>query len=154
VPPVPPAGAGWNQAPGAAPKKRRLTWLWILIPTLIVFTVATVVVIVFAVKLIAEPIDTTNDYYSALKHHEYDDAYDQLCGALQTRYSQEDFNSIQRSDEGTKGSVTSYQFNEFHIENDDSTVTGDVDRGDTNYNVRVDLRKEDGDWKICGIRER
>ncbi len=136
------------------PKKRRLTWVWILIPVLLVLAVSTVVVIVFAVRLIAEPIDTTNDYYADLKDGDYNDAYDQLCSSLQARYSPQDFIAIQRSDEGTKGRVSSYDFHEFHLEDDISTVTGDVDRGATRYDVRVQLHKEDGDWKICAIRER
>ncbi len=152
--PVPPAAAGWNQPPAAAPKKRRLTWLWILIPTLLVFLVATVVVIVFAVKLVAKPIDTTNDYYSALKSGQYDDAYNELCSPLQSRYSEQDFADLQRSDARTKGRVTGYDFHEFHIENGDSTVTGQVSRGSTDYDTTVGLRKESGDWKICSIRER
>jgi hypothetical protein len=171
-PPAPPAwgtpGAGWTPPPGATPppatgggwtpgpppRKRRLTWLWILIPVLLVFAASTVVVIVFAVRLVLGPVQTTNDYYADLRDRDYPSAYDRLCSAVRSEISETRFEQIQRSDVATKGSIEDYDFSSSHIENDDATTTGTVRRAGQEYDARIELRKEDGDWRICAVRER
>jgi hypothetical protein len=152
---VPPtaAGGGWTQ-PGAAPRKRRLTWVWILIPVLLVFVVSTVVVIVFAVRLLTGPIQTTNDYYADLRDGQYVAAYSELCSGVRGDLTQADFVDLQRSDARTKGRVTSFDFHSFEIHNHTAVTTGTVDRGGSQYDSHVGLRKEGGDWKVCSVHER
>ncbi len=128
--------------------------MWILIPTLLVFLASLVVVIVFAVKLLTGPVQTTNDYYADVRDGRYVAAYGQLCSPLQRRISQSDFIDIQRSDNQSKGRISSYDFHSFHIENSIATVTGTVERGGSSYDARVGLRKESGDWKVCSVSER
>src|SRR5262245_31309515 len=66
--PGPPGGAAtWAPPPGPPPKKRRLTWLWILIPLMFVLVAATVVTVIFGVKLFIGPIDATDDYYANIR---------------------------------------------------------------------------------------
>lgn len=151
--PTPPAGAGgWT--PGPKPKKRRLTWLWILIPVLLVFVASTVVVIVFVVKLALGPVQTTNDYYADLHHRDYSAAYGKLCFAIQRDIPESRYIALQRSDARSKGAVEDYDFSSSHIENGNATTTGTVVRAGQEYNATIGLRKEDGDWKVCSIRER
>ncbi len=148
----PTAPGGWQ--PGPPPKKRRLTWLWILIPVLLVLVASTVVVIVFAVRLVLGPVQTTNDYYADLKDRDYTAAYGELCAAIQREITPTRFEQIQRSDVATKGTIEDYDFSSSHIHNDTATTTGTVRRAGQDYDARIGLRKEDGDWKICSVRER
>jgi hypothetical protein len=119
-----------------------------------VFLASTIVVIVFAVKLITGPVETTNTYYSDLKHQQYADAYTELCGSLRAQISQAGFIQLQQGDERTKGRVTSYDFSSSDIRDHSAIVDGTVQRGGSRYDARLALRKENGDWKICGVRER
>jgi hypothetical protein len=152
--PIPPAAGGGGWTPGPAPRKRRLTWLWILIPVLLVFVASAVVVIVFAVRLVLGPVQTTNDYYADLQHRDYSSAYGRLCSDVRSAVSEPRFEQIQRSDEATKGAIEDYDFSSSHIDNDSATTTGTVERSGQEYDARIELRKEDGDWKICAVRER
>ena len=154
--PFRPGGAGWNQPPGPAPKKRRLTWLWILIPMLLVFTRRD-----RGRHRVRGEADRRADRHDErlLRRRsstsEYDDAYDELCGALQTRYAQEDFNSTpaqRREHEGHASRRTTSTSSTSRTTTPPSPVTSTAATPTTTS--RVDLRKEDGDWKICGIRER
>jgi hypothetical protein len=144
-------------------KKRRLTWLWILIPVLLVFVASFVVIVVFAVKLIGGPIEATNDYYADLKAERYAESYDHLCASLQDEYTQDQFVNLLQGQTRAKGRVEDYDFHESDLNSNDdtddeifsdSTVTGTVDRGNATYDTRVRLRKEDGDWKVCAVSER
>lgn len=152
APPAAP-GAGWTPPPAGA-KKRRLTWLWILIPVLVVLVASTVVVIVFAVRLITGPVGTTNDYYADLRDGRYAAAYSELCTSVRVRISQSDFIDIQRGDEQTKGRVSSFDFHSSEVHDDTATTSGTVDRGGSTYDARVGLQKQGGEWKICAVRER
>jgi hypothetical protein len=154
VAPTPPAAAGGGWTPGPKPKKRRLTWLWILIPVLLVFVASTVVVIVFVVKLALGPVQTTNDYYADLHHRDYAAAYGKLCFAIQRDVPEGRYIALQASDARSKGAVDDYDFSSSHIENGNATTTGTVTRAGQQYNATIGLRKENGDWKVCSIRER
>jgi hypothetical protein len=164
APPTAP-GAGWvPPGPGAGPppKKRRLTWLWFLIPTLVVFVAAFVVIIVFAVKLVGGPIEATNDYYADVKAARYASAYDHLCSSQRVNYTRRQFADLLSRDAQSKGRVEEYDFHDSELNSDDdgdtvfsdATVKGTVRRSGTDYETRVRLRKEDGDWKVCAVLER
>ncbi len=83
-------GGGW-QPPAPPVKKRRLTWLWILIPVLLVFATSVVLIAVFAVRAIVGPIEATDDYFSALRDERYATAYDLRCTSYQAQISEADF---------------------------------------------------------------
>ena len=133
VPPVAPAG-GWldGQTPGPAPKKRRLTWLWILIPVLLVF-VASVVVDHRLRGEARSPArsrrrTTTTPTSSA---GDYAAAYDQLCCALAARHhTQSQFVDLQRSDAQSKGAVEDYNFTSSELHSNDNNDDDDTVRRD------------------------
>lgn len=162
VPGAPVAGgpsdpsAAWTQVGAApAPKKRRLTWLWILIPVLLVFIGATAVAITFGVKILVGPVDATNEYYAGLHDQNYSAAYEHLCAPLQDRYTESQFVDLQHGDEQSYGQVTSYSFDNSDIRNSRAYTTGTVSRSSSRTRrYEVTLVKEDGDWKVCGIRQR
>jgi hypothetical protein len=146
VPGAPPAASGW-EPPAPAVKKRRLTWLWILIPVLLVFVTSVVLIAVFAIRAIVGPIETTDDYFTALRDQNYSKAYDLRCAAFKAQISEPDF--AQR--EQANGSVSDFNINDFQRQNDTTTTEGDVTRSGVSYHVTVRLEKEDGDWKVCEI---
>ncbi|MGZ4802534.1 MAG: Rv0361 family membrane protein [Acidimicrobiia bacterium] len=154
MPPPAGPGGGWApQGPVVAPKKRRLTWLWFLIPILVVFLAAATVAIVFGVKLFTGPVDATNDYYAELKVGNYARAYTHLCSDLQVRYTVSEFDQLQRNDARTLGRIRAYKFDTSNFENGDVFVRGTVIRSPFNqHRIEVRLVREDSDWKVCSVR--
>lgn len=127
--------------------------MWILIPVLLVFVTSSVVVVVFATKLISAPIQATNDYYADLRAGHYLAAYNQMCDRRQRNLPYTDF----RAQQSAAGGVDSYDFTGIDFPNADSIVdiiaTGTVDRGGFTYDARVGLTREDDDWKVCSVQE-
>jgi hypothetical protein len=142
-----PVDPGW-QPPQPPAKKRRLTWLWILIPILAVFAVSVILIIVFAVRAIVGPIEATDDYFSALRDQHYAEAYDRRCTSFQAQISEQDFALREQQN----GPVRDFDINSFDRSDDTATTEGDVTRAGLRYHVRVRLEKEGGDWKVCDIR--
>src|SRR6476619_929762 len=122
-PGAPPAGSGWEHPP-APGKKRSLAWLWILIPVLLVFLTSVVLIVVFAVRAIVGPIETTDDYFTALRDQNYSEAYDLRCAAFKAQISEPDF--AQR--EQANGPVRKFDINGIDRNNDSATTEGDVTR--------------------------
>jgi hypothetical protein len=161
--PGPPAGTpGWGQPGGAPPKKRRLTWLWLLIPLMAVLVAATVVAGIFGVKLFTAPVDATNGYYADLSAGRYDQAYARLCSPAQRAFSESRFVQSQERDERAQGRISSYDFDDVELGDDndfdtgyiDATVKGTVVRDGRSTDVIVGLRHEDGDWHVCATARR
>jgi hypothetical protein len=159
--PVPPqaAASGWQQPVGPAPKKRRLTWLWILIPVLIVLLGSTAVVGVYAARLAIEPIDASNEYLADLKAGRYDEAYRQLCTPARFAQTNVMFRDRQLALEDARGPITSYDISgiEFPDNNTSDVIdvitTGTVVRNGTTYDIRISLSREDGEWTVCSTSE-
>ncbi len=149
ITPPAPAASGWEPPPPPV-KKRRLTWLWILIPVLAVFAVSVVLIVVFAVRAIVGPIESTNDYFSALRDEKYSAAYDLRCAAFKAQISEPDFAQREQSN----GRVRDFNITEFDRTGNRATTNGDVTRAGIDYHVTVRLVREDGDWKVCEIAAR
>lgn len=141
-----PGGADWSQPP-APPKKRRLTWLWFLIPVLLVFAVSVVLIIVFAVRAVIGPIEATDDYFALLRQERYAEAYKERCNEFRDQLTQNDF--VRR--EQASGRVGDFDIDSFDRSDDTATTEGTASRAGIDFKVKVTLRKEDGDWKVCGI---
>jgi flagellar basal body-associated protein FliL len=162
--PGPPAGTpGWSDPGGPPPKKRRLTWLWLLIPLMLVFVAATVVVVVFGVKLFTEPVDATNDFYADLSAARYEEAYAQLCTPAQRAFSEAQFVQNQERTEQTQGRISRYNFDNVEFSNTDddfesdvidATVKGTITREGREFDVVVGLQHEDGEWRVCASANR
>jgi hypothetical protein len=153
-PPGQPAGPAGGRPP---PRKRRLTWLWFLIPVLVVFLASATVVAVFGVKLYEQPIDATNDYYAAIRGGRYSDAYNQLCSSRRFTITQSDFVAQQTRENDAKP-LDSYDFIGLDFpKSDDSSIdiitTGSVTRNGVDHDVRVGMVREDDDWRVCEINE-
>jgi hypothetical protein len=161
--PGPPAATpGWGQPGGASPRKRRLTWLWFLIPLLVVLVAATVVSGIFGVKLFTEPVDATNDFYADLSSGRYEEAYARLCSPAQRAFSESQFVQSQQREERAQGRISSYDFDDIELGDDngfnddviDATVKGTIVREGRSFDVVVGLRHEDGDWRVCATSRR
>ncbi len=158
--PTPPGTAGgWQPPSGPVPKRRRLTWLWILIPVLLVLVASTVVVGVFATRLAIEPVDASNEYLAKLKAGRFDAAYASLCAPA--RLGETDVAALERRRADDLGRITSYDITgiEFPNSNDandviDIITTGTVVRGGFTYDIRVYLSRENDEWRVCSTSER
>jgi hypothetical protein len=134
-----------------------LTWLWILIPVLVVFLASSTVIGVFGVKLYTQPIDATNEYYAAIRAGRYDDAYQQLCAARRFESTLTTFEATQTRENNARP-IVSYDFIALDFpKNDNSSIdiitTGTVNRNGFDHDVRVGLVREDDEWRVCRIEE-
>jgi hypothetical protein len=157
--PVPPGGAGGGWQPTGAPvKKRRLTWLWILIPVLVILVTSTVVVGVYAVRLAVEPIDATNEYLADLSAGRYGAASENLCRFALVGGT----NALERQQQRDNelGRITAWDIDGIEFPNDgtseliDVFTTGSVVRNGVTYDIRVGLSREDDEWKVCTVSEK
>jgi hypothetical protein len=147
--PVPPAPLTSEPGGPAPVRKRRLTWLWILIPVLFVFLASLVLVIVFGIRLFVGPLLATEDYFEALRERDYAEAYSDRCASFQRGTSLQEF-------EDAHGNLT---FGDFEFDNledldlggDEATARGTVEVDNQRIDVDVDLEREDGDWKVCRV---
>jgi len=149
----PPAGPGGVQPP----RKRRLTWVWFLIPVLIVFLASSTVVGVFGVKLYEQPIDATNRYYAAIRAGRYEDAYRQLCATRRFATTVSAFAATEQRANDARP-ITAYDFIGLDFPKDanseiDIITTGTVTRNGFDHDTRVGLVREDDEWRVCTIEE-
>jgi hypothetical protein len=129
---------------------------------MVVLVGATVVVGVFGVKLFTEPVDATNDFYADLRAGRYEQAYASLCSPAQHAFSESQFVRSQEREEQAQGRITSYDFdnvdlgddNDFNDDIIDATVKGTIVRDGRSLDVVVGLRHEDGDWHVCATSRR
>ena len=128
-----------------------MTWLWILIPTLLIFVAATVVVIVFAFQLVVRPIEATEDYFAAAPRRAL---RLRVQRALRVVPGAGDASDEFVNRERVAGPVRDFDIDDFDTDGDDATTEGTVERGGDVYDVTVHLEKEDGDWKVCEIEAR
>jgi hypothetical protein len=158
TPPPPPPGtpgggpvdpAGWEPPPTPV-KKRRLTWLWILIPVLLVCATSVIVIAVFAIRAIVGPIEATDDYFAALRDERYAAAYDLRCTSFQAQITEADFTTREQQN----GPVRDFDIDSFDTNDDTATTEGEVTRSGIKYDVTVHLEKEGDDWKVCEIEAR
>jgi len=139
-------------------KKRRLTWLWILIPVLVVLVASTAVVGVYGVRLALEPIDETNEFLADISAGRYDEAYEDMCAAA--RFAGDNPLGRQEQLDNEVGPITSWDINGIEFSDDDVSdvidviTTGTVVRNGTLYDIRVGLSREDDEWRVCTAVER
>jgi hypothetical protein len=111
----------------------------------------TVTLIVFAVQSVVAPVQATNDYLSAIQDRRYEDAYQLTCRSTRPTYAQ--FLAAVRQQERQEGPITDYNVDNSELNENSRAITrGTITRGGTTYDLRVDLRKEDGDWHVCSAR--
>jgi hypothetical protein len=127
-------------------KKRRLTWLWILIPVLALFVVSLVLVGVFAWRL-ASPVDATNEYLALLRDRRFASAYTQRCDAFRAAVPLNEFAGGSES----LPAIRHYDIDDVEPGWNDATTRGTVELSDRVIDVTVKLEREDGDWTICEV---
>jgi hypothetical protein len=130
---------------------------------MLVFVAATVVVVVFGVKLFTEPVDATNDFYADLSAARYEEAYAKLCSPAQRAFSEAQFVQNQERTEQSQGRISRYDFDNVEFSNTDddfksdvidATVKGTITRDGRTFDVVVGLQHEDGEWRVCASANR
>ncbi len=158
-----PGAPAWGDPAARPPKKRRLTWLWFLIPLMLVFVAATVVTVVFGVKIFTEPVDATNDYYADLSAGRYEAAYARLCTPAKRAFSESAFVAEPGTGRArrTAASPTTTSTTSSWATTATSTATrstppsrGPSTRDGRTFDVAVGLQHEDGEWHVCAIGRR
>ncbi len=163
TPPVPPMP---NYGP--PPQKKSLRGLWItlaIVGGLLVLVcggcvVASIAGIGFFAKSIAGPTATTNVYYQNIKDKNYDQAYNYLDTNMTTTQgqplTQSLFRDTARALDSTTGQVTNFSQTSVNTDSTNgvntATVVMSVTRNDgSSYKVTLQLKEEDGAWKIIGF---
>ena len=154
---APPGGPppGWDTSP--RPRRRR-RWVWVLVVVCLGVVGLGVAGITLFVTIQKPVIDAASDFLNDVADEDYDAAYALLCEEDQDAFSEEGFAEFARS-EPTLARLDdpSVNFLDVNIDGDDATVGFDPEAGESDSDSDFDetyelnLRKEDGDWKVCGL---
>jgi hypothetical protein len=155
---APPEGPppGWETAPPHPRRRRR--WVWVLVG------VVTLIVALFGVGIglfitIQKPvIDAASAFLDDVADGDYGSAYAELCEEDRDALSEEGFAEFART-EPTLARLDdpSVNFLGVDINGDEATVDFDPEAGensdDTDFDesYELELQKEDGDWRVCGL---
>ena len=148
-------------------KKSSLRWLWItlaIVGGLLVLTcggcvIASVAGIGYFAKTIAGPTATANVYYQNIKDQTYDQAYNYLDTNMTTTTGQQltstVFTEMAQAQDAAKGPVTAFSQTSVNTDSTNgvntATVVMSVTRNGSSYDVTLQLREENGAWKIVAF---
>ena len=147
-------------------KKSSLRWLWItlaIVGGLLVLVcggcaIASYAGIGYFAKTIAGPSVAANSYYQNIKDQNYDQAYTYLdtSGTVQSQFvNASSFAQVAKAQDQVKGPVTA--FSQTNISTDSTngvntaSVTMSVTRNGPAYAVQLQLKEENGVWKIISF---
>jgi hypothetical protein len=125
----------------------------VLVLSLVAIVVlAGVTATIFGFKL-KPPLDAANDYMSALAHHDYDDAFAQLCPANRVDASPSSLARTLQNDRLFRN-LEDWDITPFDVNRDGSRASVEVDlRPDDSDEpdiLTIELEKVDGTWRPCG----
>ncbi|MGH9026032.1 MAG: hypothetical protein ACRDWD_07945 [Acidimicrobiia bacterium] len=152
--PAPPAGPppGWDieQRP-----RRRRRWVWVLVSMCAVIALLFGAGIGLFVTRQKPVIDAANAFLDDVAAGRFETAYDDLCVGDRDSFSEEEFASF-ASSEPTLARLDepTVNFLGIDVNGDRATVDFDPegnDSDDFDDNFELELRKEDGDWRVCGL---
>ncbi|HLI05056.1 MAG TPA: hypothetical protein VKV40_00640 [Ktedonobacteraceae bacterium] len=156
---APPMQGGYMPPPPQSqPQKKSLRWLWItlgIIGGIIVLgCIGCGITAALGVGFFAKTIGPTvvaDEYYTALKNQDYVQAYSywdtsSITSVRGQQVTEETFAALARAVDRLKGPVTSFvaQPNP----SDPSQVTVQVTRDGTPYDVQLQFKQVNGNWKI------
>lgn len=133
---------------GMPPKKKRRWWLWILISFLALMMLCGLGIggcTYWAISKTKPAFDATNKFYKAATKGEDLEPY--ICKDKDAEEMAQDFEDA--NDE--RGELTSYNFNGYANEDGTVTISGKVRRDGESQYVEVEVRKENGKYKVCDI---
>ena len=162
VPPLPPVQPipGFPQPmtpPNAQPKKRKFV-KWIIIGFIsLLFTCGLGLggCTYFVVSNTKPSVDAVNDFYKALQQDRQIDNF--ICRGDKNGDDISDFVQYLDDLEDQYGNIDSYDFKSYSNNNGRVVIEGTVRRSFKNRTENLEARlvvvKENGDYKICGIKE-
>ena len=166
--PSPPMYGGTPPMPnyGQPQKKSSLRWLWItlaIVGGLLVLgcggcAIASYAGIGYFAKAIAGPSVAVNAYYQNIKDKNYDQAYTYLdtSGTVQSQFvNASSFAQVAQAQDQVKGPVTAYSQTNISTDSNNgvntANVTMSVTRNGSAYAVQLQLKEENGVWKITSF---
>jgi hypothetical protein len=141
---------GWDLAP--RPRRRR-HWVWVLVGTCAVIAILFGTGVGLFVTREKPVIDAANAFLDDVADGRFEAAYAELCASDQDAVSEADFAQFAAS---LRNDLDAPEVNPFGVDinGDRATVDFDPDgtgSGDFDENYELDLRKEDGDWRVCNL---
>jgi hypothetical protein len=166
MPPQP--GYGY---PAPPPQKTSLRWLWITLSIIggvlvlvcggcILLSVLGIGIFGQAVNSIVAPTTTANAYYQAIQNQNYTQAYTYLdfnsvTIAGQQTATQDAYIATAKAEDLANGVVTSFTQTSIHSSSTNgvntATVIMSVTRSGSSYSVDLQLKEENGTWKIVSF---
>lgn len=149
---------GYGQQPNFQnnpPKKKSKLWLWITLAIVIPLLLCGLGVggcAFWAYNETKPAIDATNEFYAAAQKGS--DLSKIQCEAATNQ--DVDFNDDMQSIEDQLGEIDSYNFSSIETDSSsefDITVSGTVTRDGQKVEAIVGLNKDNGTFKVCGVRE-
>ncbi|MBX5458724.1 MAG: DUF4878 domain-containing protein [Thermogemmatispora sp.] len=157
---VPPS-VGRYGIPSVQPPRQSLRWLWItlaIIAGVIVLACGGCALVGFIAALKTNADSTVNDYYSAIKQQDYQQAYSYLLTDTLTiqgkriSVTQGSFVLIAQALDQQNGPVTSYSITSSSTIGGTATVVVHVTRSSgLAYDVYLQLTQIDNEWKITQL---
>jgi hypothetical protein len=140
----------------AQPASRHRGWIWGVVAILLVSVLLSMIQLAIglgqAVKPFARPVIAADQYYTALKNHDYAQAYTFLAPNLTTSLSQEEFTSMARQRDAMHGVVSSYSFVPDFANHPTENVTVTVTRiGGSTYTAHLHLQQVGQAWEITAF---
>lgn len=109
----------------------------------------------FFAKTVAAPALVVNQYYSAVQKQDYNTAYsyiDQNLIATSDQASTQQAYTLAAQELDTlKGPVSSFSVGNITANNNITSITVSVKRGNNSYDVHLQLQQVNGAWKITSI---
>lgn len=140
--PIPDAG---NYGSG---KKKKKLWLWITLGILIPLLLCGCGIggcAYWAISKTKPAFDATNKFYKAATKGNDIEPY--ICSELDADEFMQEFEDA--NDE--LGEIRRYKFDGYQNNNGNVVISGELNRGGLSQYVEVDLVKESGKFKVCGI---
>jgi hypothetical protein len=134
----------------APPRKRKLTWLWILLGVLALIAVLVVTAVVLFIRTISGPIDATNDVLARIKAENYPAAYALACSEDRERFTVDQYGQAFKDTVTERGRITSYDVNYSSVDGSTAEVRYDIEfaNGDE-LRLEAKALKENGSWRAC-----
>jgi type IV secretory pathway TrbF-like protein len=138
------------------PATRSRGWVWVVVGLLLlsclISTIQVAVGLGQTLRPFARPIFAADQYYTAIKNHDYAQAYTYLDASLTSTLSRDQFVAQAQSRDSSAGMVTSFSLAPDFTTDPAQNLTVTVTRADrTTYTVHLQVHQVGQSWKIIAF---
>ncbi len=130
-------------------------WLWLVVGILALVTLLGAAFLVvgaaIAVNTMGGPAIASDQYYTAIRDQNYARAYRYLGAHLQVTLSREAFTRAAQQQDALAGKVSHYTYTAVSIGDPADVTMTDTRANGTSYPVHLEMRRENGVWKVTAF---